>query len=154
MITFFTGSTKRTLALVVVAAAALIAGTAVPASAIPIRHPRTSHISHSHKVLGGATATSQIQALTEAYRTLYVADHDYHGHRIRAMHAIEKAVKLLGGNVHGDGKGHEKQIVSDDQLKQAEKSIEQVRATLAAHHAVTKHLDHAIKELKTALKIK
>jgi hypothetical protein len=54
--------------------------------------------------------------LVQAYTTLGQADHDYKGHRVAAMKQIEAAAKLLGVNVRGDGKGHEKQGVSDAQL--------------------------------------
>lgn len=43
--------------------------------------------------------------LREAYDILARADHDYKGHRAKAMHEIEAAGKLIGMNVKGEGKG-------------------------------------------------
>src|SRR5580658_8768707 len=53
--------------------------------------------------------------LSQAYSALSRADHDYHGHRARAMKLIEHAAKELGFSLSGDGHGHEGQITSDDQ---------------------------------------
>lgn len=99
--------------------------------------------------------SAEVQALRGAYMTLYVADHDYKGHRIRAMHALEKACDLLGTDIRGDGKGHEKQAVSDEQLKQAQTTIEQVKNGLGTTQPkVVHHLEKAIKLLSEALTIK
>ena len=101
---------------------------------------------------GGEVATLQ-----QAYATLEVADHDYKGHRVKAMKAIEAACKLLGSNISGQGRGREKQALSDEQLRQVLATIEQVRGSLAAagvQPAVVKHLDVAINQLSTALSIK
>jgi hypothetical protein len=103
--------------------------------------------------LGG----SEVATLQQAYATLEVADHDYKGHRVKAMKAIEAALKLLGSNISGQGRGHEKQAISDEQLRQVLATIEQVRGSLAAAGAqpqVVKHLDTAINQLTTALSIK
>jgi hypothetical protein len=103
-----------------------------------------------------AGGSAEVQSLRTAYMTLYVADHDYKGHRRHAMHALEKACDLLGTDIRGDGKGHEPQTVSDDQLKQAQQIVEQVKNGLAANSPkkLVKHLEEAIKEISTALSIK
>ncbi|HXC99562.1 MAG TPA: hypothetical protein VN048_09485, partial [Verrucomicrobiae bacterium] len=93
----------------------------------------------------------------QAYDILAVADHDYKGHRVHAMKAIEAACKLLGTDISGRGKGREPQPTSDEQLRQVLASIEQVRGSLAAagtQPKVVKHLDVAISQLTTALSIK
>lgn len=103
--------------------------------------------------LGG----SEVATLMQAYDTLSVADHDYKGHRVHAMKAIEAACKLLGTNIAGEGKGKEKQTLSDEQLRGVLASIQQVRGSLAAGGAqpqVIKHLDVAINQLTIALSIK
>ena len=47
-----------------------------------------------------STPTSgDVQTLTQAYSTLASADHDYHGHRIKAMQAIKKAVRMMGQKI-------------------------------------------------------
>ncbi len=73
------------------------------------------------------------------------------------MKAIAAACKLLGADISGRGRGHERQAISDEQLRQVLASIEQVRGSLAAagaQPAVVKHLDTAISQLTTALSIK
>jgi hypothetical protein len=88
---------------------------------------------------------------------LAVADHDYKGHRVKAMKAIEAACKLLGTDISGQGRGHEQQPISDEQLRQVLATIEQVRGSLAVagtQPKVVKHLDVAISQLTTALSIK
>jgi hypothetical protein len=102
------------------------------------------------RVQGGEVAT-----LRQAYGILAVADHDYKGHRVRAMKAIEAACKLLGTDISGDSKGKEKQAISDDQLRQVLATIQQVAAAIGpSQPKVAAHLDVAIKQLTTALSIK
>ena len=100
---------------------------------------------------------SEVATLIQAYDTLAVADHDYKGHRVHAMKAIEAACKLLGTNISGEGKGKEKQTLSDEQLRSVLSSIQQVRGSLAVagtQQQVVKHLDVAIQQLTIALSIK
>jgi hypothetical protein len=90
--------------------------------------------------------------LQQAYTTLEQADHDYKGHRVAAMKQIEAAGKLLGLNLRGDGKGHEKQGISDDQLRTARALLEQARAGMTGKPL--RHVNRAIKQLDIALSIK
>ena len=90
--------------------------------------------------------------LVQAYAVLEKADHDYNGHRIAAMKQIEAAGKLSGVNVRGDGKGHEKQGISDEQLRTAKGLLEQAQGGLTGR--AKKHVNKAIGDLSTALKIK
>ena len=90
--------------------------------------------------------------LVQAYTTLSAADHDYKGHRVAAMRHIEAAAKLLGVNLKGDGKGHEKQAVSDAQLRAAQTALQQAAAVLSG--PAQKHVEKAEKELSIALSIK
>jgi hypothetical protein len=104
---------------------------------------------------GGARSSGTPQAISlldEAYGLLRAADHDYHGHRAHAMHAIEAAARELGSKVGGNGKGHEKQADSDTQLRDAQGLLGQAvgGVTGKAHH----HVQVAINQLTTALKIK
>jgi hypothetical protein len=108
-------------------------------------------------LLGGVCQTASARPgsgdlLTQAYATLARADHDYKGHRHAAMKQIEDAGKALGINVRGDGKGHEPQGVSDEQLRTAQGLLEQARAGLKGKPL--KHVNSAIKQISTALKIK
>jgi len=90
--------------------------------------------------------------LRQAYLTLSMADHDYKGHRVEAMKQIEAAAKLLKADIHGDGRGHEKQRVSDEQLRIARGMLEQTRPELRGKPL--KHVDRAIKQINIALKIR
>ena len=90
--------------------------------------------------------------LVQAYASLEQADHDYKGHRVAAMRQIEAAAKLVGVNVHGDGKGHETQGVSDAQLRTAQGLLQQARAGLAGKPL--KHVNRALQQLSIALSIK
>ena len=107
-------------------------------------------LAFSLKLVAGPAPSADL--LQQAYTTLEQADHDYKGHRVAAMKQIEAAGKLLGLNLRGDGKGHEKQGVSDQQLRSAQALLEQARAGLAGKPL--KHVDRAIKQLNIALSIK
>ena len=98
-----------------------------------------------------APATS-ITQLTQAYAALSVADHDYQGHRARAMKQIEAAAKVAGVTLGGNGKGHEQQATSDQQLQTATSLLQQARAGLPTK--AQKHVDKALEELSAALTIK
>ncbi len=90
--------------------------------------------------------------LRQAYAALEVADHDYKGHRVAAMKQIEEAGKVLGVTIRGEGKGHEKQSVSDNQLRQAQGLLEQAKPALSGQ--ALHHVEAAIKQISTALSIK
>lgn len=99
-----------------------------------------------------AATSGPADLLAQAYTNLAQADHDYQGHRVKAMKQIAAAGKLLGLNLHGHGKGHEKQGVSDDQLRAAQALLAQARPGL--NGKALKHVDRALQELSIALKIK
>ena len=90
--------------------------------------------------------------LVRAYTTLEQADHDYKGHRKAAMKQIEAAAKLLGVKVRGDGKGHEKQGVSDAQLRTAQGLLQQAQSGLRGKPLG--HVNKALQQLSIALNIK
>ena len=89
--------------------------------------------------------------LVQAYTTLEQADHDYKGHRIAAMKQIEAAAKLLGVKVRGDGRGHEKQGVSDAQLRTAQGLLQQAQPGLSGK--ALRHVNKALQQLSIALSI-
>lgn len=101
-------------------------------------------------------AVSESDALKNAYATLSKADHDYKGHRRAAMNHIERACKLLGTPIKGDGKAGETQGISDDQLHAAQSILQGARAQAAANNQkqVLAQIDAALAELTTALSIK
>jgi hypothetical protein len=90
--------------------------------------------------------------LWEAYLTLSAADHDYKGHRIEAMNEIEAAARLLRVDLRGDGKGRERQGVSDEQLRAARSLLGQARAELNGRPL--KRVDKAIRQIDIALKLR
>lgn len=90
-----------------------------------------------------------------AYHILATGDHDYHGHRVAAMEQVHKAADLLGLDLTGDDKDKEKQVLSDDKLREARDLLKQVRGAseVKDQKKITDHLDKAIKEIDIALRV-
>jgi hypothetical protein len=101
---------------------------------------------------GHAQSTGSITTLDDAYATLAHADHDYHGHRARAMKQIELAVKELGGAISGHGHVREPQIASDGQMRDAQAMLQQAAGGLSGK--ALKHVNNAIEQINTALSIR
>ena len=99
---------------------------------------------------------SEAKALTRAYRILATGDHDYKGHRVKAMHQIEAAAKLLGVNLGGDAKDRQKQVLSDDKLRDTRGLLEIVlnSAEVKAQPRISKHISEAINQINVALGIR
>jgi hypothetical protein len=93
-----------------------------------------------------------VDLLRQAYVALAHADHDYKGHRVAAMRQIDAAARILGANFRGEGRGHEKQGVSDDQVRAAQGLLQQASAGLSGK--VLRHVRAAEKQLNIALSIK
>ena len=106
--------------------------------------------------LGAPSRNGVVAALQAAYSVLSRADHDYHGHRVNAMHEIQAACKLLGADPTGDATGNEPQGTSDAQLRTAGQILLNVRAVAASGNQiqVVQHIDNAINQIKIALSIK
>jgi len=96
--------------------------------------------------------TGSFTLLDDAYATLAQADHDYKGHRVKAMKQIELAVQELGGKISGKGRGHEPQATSDAQLRAAQTLLQQAGSGLSGK--ALKHVNAAIAQINTALAIK
>jgi hypothetical protein len=98
---------------------------------------------------------SEAKALTRAYRILATGDHDYKGHRVKAMHQVEAAAKLLGVDLGGDAKDRQKQVLSDDKLRDAQGLLEIVlnSAEVKAQPRISKHISEAINQINVALSI-
>ncbi len=90
--------------------------------------------------------------LREAYGLLAEADHDYKGHRVRAMKQIEAAAKHLGINPRGEGRRHEPQGASDAQLRSAAALLRQASGGLRGHGL--EHIKLACEQLNIALAIR
>jgi len=113
--------------------------------------PGTGAQGRQHQTKQVAAATSGL--LTRAYAALAQADHDYQGHRARAMHQIEMAAKVLGVNVQGtQGNGEEQQGESDGQLHSAQGLLQQAVAGLEGRAKF--HIERAIEQIGVALSVK
>ena len=101
-------------------------------------------------------AFSESQTLTSAYLILATGDHDYKGHRVKAMHQIEAAGKLLRVSLHGDDKDKQKQVLSDDKLREVRGMLQTVlgAAEVKSQPRVSKHLTEAISQINIALSIR
>ena len=99
---------------------------------------------------------SEAQTLTGAYLILATGDHDYKGHRVRAMHQIEAAGKLLGMDLAGGAKDRQKQVLSDDKLREARGLLETVlgAAEVRGQPRISKHINEAINQIDIALSIR
>jgi hypothetical protein len=94
--------------------------------------------------------------LVHAYHLLKKADHDYDGHRVKAMAEVEAAGKDLGLELGGDLPDKERQWKSDDQLIEARRLLRDARDKLEARDRdrVAAHVEKAIKEINDALSVK
>jgi len=108
------------------------------------------------------TAGSNVaESLRSAHKLLAEADHDYHGHRIAAMHKLHTALKEMGLEpaVRGTkaaartGKSgeHEPQAASDAKLRKAQQILEGISG---ATGPVAKHVKAAIADINTALSVR
>jgi len=104
----------------------------------------------------GFNSTAEADMLRNAYNILSTGDHDYKGHRVRAMAAVKAAAALLGVELSGDAKDKEQQALSDEKLKEAQGLLQQVlsAAGVQARPKVAKHLNAAIQQITIALSIK
>jgi hypothetical protein len=107
-------------------------------------------------VANSQTRAQELGNLQEAYNLLKIADKDYHGHRVKAMRAIESAAKEAGGPAEGKHRGREAQTTSDEQLRQAATILESVSSTASnmGQERLSKHVEKALSEIHTALDIK
>jgi hypothetical protein len=100
---------------------------------------------------------ADVQAVSQAYRLLEQADHDYQGHRAKAMKHLHQAGRALGVSLKGDGKAKEQQGTSDSQLQQAQTILQQMTTSGNGgkhHQRVLQHVHSALSEIQTALSIK
>jgi hypothetical protein len=91
--------------------------------------------------------------LRRAYAILATGDHDYAGHRAKAMKAVEAAGKLLGLDLGGDLKDRTPQVLSDDRMREAEGLITEVlgAAEVKDQKLIAKRLDEAVNQINDAL---
>lgn len=95
-----------------------------------------------------------IQELKNVHLLLAQANHDYKGHRGKAMEHISKAVHHLGGAPERHD-GVAKQKLSDMQLQHAILEMQAIaRQVQISHPAAYQDLSHAANELQAAVKLK
>jgi hypothetical protein len=107
---------------------------------------------------------AQVKELHDVKVLLERADHDYKGHRAKAVHQVTAAIHALHpGHKHHHGKGAkgggEPQALSDAQLRESIKVLNAVLAQLSGAPGepaakAAAHVAGAIKELEIALTIK
>lgn len=91
--------------------------------------------------------------LINAYDILASSDHDYGGHRAKAMQEVRDAAKLLGVKLHGDDHERQHQVVSDEKMQSAAGMLSKVleNAEVKGQPRVSKHLSEAINQINHAL---
>jgi len=94
--------------------------------------------------------------LHRAYIILATGDHDYKGHRVRAMHQIEAAAKLLGVDLSGDAKDKQPQPLSDAKLREAQGLLQSVlgASEVKSQKRISKHITEAVDQINVALSIR
>ena len=115
---------------------------------------------------GGGPDHESIALLRAAHQRLHQADHDYAGHRIRAMEHVGSALGHLGSSAQagvrsGTGRGTMPQPVSDAHLREARGHLEMIRNRIAAgpaaakgHGAARGAVEAAIREIDIALSLR
>jgi hypothetical protein len=104
----------------------------------------------------GFNDSQEAAMLHRAYRILASGDHDYKGHRAKAMDEVKKAAELLGTDLRGDDKDKTNQALSDDRLREARGLLEKVSnsSDVKNQKRVTRHIDAAIKQIDQALSVR
>lgn len=98
--------------------------------------------------------TKEADMMHRAYHILATGDHDYDGHRVKAMEQIHKAADMLGLDLTGDDKDREKQVLSDDKLREARGLLQNIlgASEVKDQKRIARHIHAAIKEIDIALK--
>jgi hypothetical protein len=104
----------------------------------------------------GFSDSREAGELHQAYRILATGDHDYKGHRAAAMKQVKAAADLLGLDLRGDDKDKERQVLSDDQLREARGHLVNVlgASEVKDQKKISNHINAAIKQIDVALSIR
>jgi hypothetical protein len=100
--------------------------------------------------------TAEAGMLHRAYRILASGDHDYNGHRAKAKEQIKKAADLLGVDLRGDDRDRERQVLSDDRLREARGLLQNVlgASEVKNQKRIADHINGAIKQIDVALRVR
>ena len=126
----------------------LRAATPAPVAVVPAAQNQFETVAFSD--------SAEAQMMHRAYHILATGDHDYKGHRIAAMRQIEVAAKLLGLDLSGDLKDKEKQVLSDDRLREAQGLLQNVlaNADVKGQPRVVKRINAALNQINNALSVR
>jgi hypothetical protein len=123
---------------------------------LSFRYIQTAVVALALAVGVSAYAETPREEVAHAHRLLKLANHDYAGHRVKAMKELEAAGKALHLELGGELIEHERQWKSDEQLVEARRLLREARNKLEKEDRdrVAARLDKAIEEIDTALKVK
>ena len=104
----------------------------------------------------GFSDSREAGELHQAYRILATGDHDYKGHRAAAMKQVKQAADLLGLDLRGDDKDRERQVLSDDRLREARGYLVNVlgASEVKDQKKISNHINAAIKQIDVALSVR
>jgi hypothetical protein len=93
------------------------------------------------------------QELVHAYVLIKHANHNYEGHRARALEHLQAAGKALNLNLEGDANERERQWQSDQMLAEARHLLYHARGAFERHDRdiAAAHVDKAIDEIDRAI---
>ena len=93
------------------------------------------------------------QEIVHAYVLLKHANHDYNGHRARALEQVEAAARALDLKLEGDASERERKWQSDEMLAEARHLLYHVRDTFEARdrERAANRVDKAISEIDAAI---
>ena len=153
MNTKYLKTAAKSAVLVTVLACAVGLRAATPST---VQTSGGSVIGRNHFQTVAFTDTAEAGMLRRAYIILATGDHDYKGHRVKAMHQIEAAGDLLGMNIRGNAKDKQPQVLSDAKLREVQGLLQNVLASteVKSQKRISKHIVAAIDELSTALSIR
>jgi len=120
----------------------------------------------AHKAAKGAREEAVLAnstgPLSEAYRLLASADHDYNGHRALAMREVKNAARLVGQRVTGERSSVERvssnrtepeaQAASDGQLRRAQSLLQGAAGSFSGE--ALQHVQAAVQHLSLALNVR
>ncbi len=168
--------------LVVLAACGAVAVVLACADTGPAQQGKKKQAEKAEKAAKQGARPKEAEILREAWILMAGANHDYDGHRVKAMHAVHAAVEILDKGLLKNGSGgqklvaheeevqaarakfvakqsgavHEPQQLSDLQMREARGLLLEVQGALAKNkqEKVLAHVNEAIKQVHIALKIR
>jgi hypothetical protein len=131
---------------------AVLIGGAINAGAVSANQSSSAAFTQSGSFTSVKWEETRVEKLRHAHYLLDHADGDYKGHKMEAMHSIEKAGKVLGVEIKGGGHSEESQWASDKKLTEARRILKELYDESGGKEQ--EHLHHAVAELDKALAIR